>query len=86
MSGKPQGRKPRSRTEASAGVMSYGDFNGGARPGELDSGTDAYAMAPGVVRVMRLEPDNGDGVVQDRGIPSDMTMGGRQPASMKRQR
>jgi hypothetical protein len=77
MSGKPQGRKPRSRTEASAGAMSYGDLNGGARPGQLDSGTDAYATAPGVVRVMRLEPDNGDGVVQERGKPSDMTMGGR---------
>ena len=57
--------------------MSYGDLNGGARPGELDSGTDAYATAPRVVRVMRLEPDNGDGVVQEREIPSDMSMGGR---------
>jgi len=77
MSGKPQGRKPRSRTEASAGAMSYGDLNGGARPGELDSGTDAYAAASGAVRVMRLEPDNGDGVVQERKMPSEMTMGGR---------
>ena len=77
MSGKPQGRKPRCRTEASAGAMSYGDLNGGARRGELDSATDAYATAPGVERVMRLEPDNGDGVVQECGIPSDMTMGGR---------
>ena len=57
--------------------MSYGDLNGGARPGQLDSGTDVYAAAPGVVRVMRLEPDNGDGVVQERRIPSDMSMGGR---------
>ena len=57
--------------------MSYGDLNGGARPGELDSGTDAYAAAPGAVRVMRLEPDNGDGVVQERKMPSEMTMGGR---------
>ena len=48
MSGKPQGRKPRCRTEASAGAMSYGDLNGGAGPGELDSGTDATATAPGV--------------------------------------
>jgi len=54
-----------------------GILNGGARPGQLDSGTDAYATAPGVVREMRLEPDNGDGVAQERGIPSDMTMGGR---------
>jgi hypothetical protein len=57
--------------------MSYGDLNGGARPGELDSGTDAYATAPGVARVMKLEPDNGDGGVQERGIPSDMSMGDR---------
>ena len=57
--------------------MSYGDLNGGARPGQLDSGTEAYATAPGVVRVMRLEPGNGDGGVQERGISSDMTMGGR---------
>ena len=77
MSGKPQGKKPRRRAEASAGAMSYGDLNGGARAGELDSGTDAYATAPGVVRVMRLEPDNGDGVVQERRIPSDMSMGSR---------
>ena len=77
MSGKPQGRKPRRRTEASAAAMSYGDLNGGARPGQLDSGTEAYATAPGVVRVMRLEPDNGDGVVQERGIASVMTMDGR---------
>jgi hypothetical protein len=77
MSGKPQGRKPRCRTEASAGAMSYGDLNGGARPGELDSGPDAYAAASGAVRVMRLEPGNGDGVVQERGISSDMTMDGR---------
>jgi len=77
MSGKLQGRKPRGRTEASAGAMSYGDLNGGARPGELDSGPDAYAAASGAVRVMRLEPGNGDGVVQERGISSDMTMDGR---------
>jgi hypothetical protein len=77
MSGKPQGRKPRCGTEASAGAMSYGDLNGGARAGQLDSGTDAYATALGVVKVMRLEPDNEDGVVQERGVPSDMTMGGR---------
>ena len=57
--------------------MSYGDLNGGVRAGQLDSGTDAYATAPGVVRVMRLEPDNGDGGVQERGIASDMTMGDR---------
>jgi hypothetical protein len=55
--------------------MSYGDLNGGARPGQLDSGTDAYATAPGVARVMRLEPDNGDGVVQERAISVAMTMG-----------
>ena len=48
MSGKPQGRKPRGRTEASAGAMGYGDLNGGAGPGELDSGPDAGATAPGV--------------------------------------
>jgi hypothetical protein len=77
MSGKPQGRKPRCGTEASAGAMSYGDLNGVARPGQLDSGTDAYATAPGDVSVMRLEPDNGDGVVHKRGIPSDMSIGGR---------
>jgi hypothetical protein len=77
MSGKPQGRKPRWRTETSAGAMSYGDLNGGVRPIQLGSGTDAYAMAPGVARVMRLEPDNGDGGVQERGISSGMTMGGR---------
>jgi len=41
--------------------MSYGDLNEDARPSQLDSGTDAYATAPGVARVMRLEPDNGDG-------------------------
>jgi hypothetical protein len=57
--------------------MSYGDLNEGARPGELNSGTDAYATAPWVARVMRLEPDNGDGGVQERGIASDMTMGDR---------
>jgi hypothetical protein len=57
--------------------MSYGDLNGGARPGELDSGTDAYAAALGVARVMKLEPDSGDGGVQERGIPSDMSMGDR---------
>ena len=57
--------------------MSYGDLNGGARRGELDSGTDAYATAPGVERVMRLEPDNGDGVTQERVMSSDMSMGGR---------
>ena len=77
MSGKPQGRKPRCGTEVSAGAMSYGDLNGVARPGQLDSGTDAYATAPGVERVMRLEPDSGDGVVHERGIPSDMSIGGR---------
>jgi hypothetical protein len=77
MSGKPQGRKPRWRTESSAGAMSYGDLNEGARPSQLDSGPDAYAAASGAVRVMRLEPDNGDGGVQERGISSDMTMGGR---------
>jgi hypothetical protein len=64
--------------------MSYGDLNAGARPGELDSGTKAYAAAPGAVRVMRWEPGNGDGVVQERGIRSEMTMGGR--AGQKRQR
>jgi hypothetical protein len=57
--------------------MSYGDLNEGARPSQLDSGTVAYATAPGVARVMRLEPDNGDGGVQERGISSDMTMDGR---------
>jgi hypothetical protein len=34
---KPQGRKPRSRTEATAGPVGYGDLNGGSGPGELDS-------------------------------------------------
>jgi hypothetical protein len=57
--------------------MSYGDLNGGARAGLLDSGTDAYATAPGAERVMRLEPDNGDAVMQERGILSKMSMGGR---------
>lgn len=41
MVGKPQGRKPWGRTEASAGAVGYGDLNEDAGPGELDSGTDA---------------------------------------------
>jgi len=57
MSGKPQGRKPRSRTEASAVAMGYGDLNGGTGLGKFDGGTDAMAAAPRGITSMRSEPD-----------------------------
>ena len=53
MVGKPQGRKPWGRTEASAGAVGYGDLNEDAGPGELDSGTDAGATALRGVRPVR---------------------------------
>jgi hypothetical protein len=38
-------------------AMCYGDLNGDAGLGELDSGTDVTAPAPTVAKSMRLEPD-----------------------------
>jgi len=55
----------------------YGDLNGGSRRGDLDSGTDAQATAPGLVGEMRLEPDKGSCGLHERSILSDMTTGGR---------
>jgi len=77
MSGKPQGRKPRSRTEASAVAMGYGDLNGGTRLGKLDSGTDARGTAPRGVESMRLEPDIGDARGQEGWICASMSTGVR---------
>ena len=77
MSGKPQGREPRSRTEASAVAMSYGDLNGGTGLGKLDSGTDARATAPRGAKSMWPEPDIGDARVHERWICASMSMGVR---------
>lgn len=77
MSGKPQGRKPRGRTEGSGAAMGYGDLNGGTGLGKLDRGTDTRAAAPRGVKPMRSEPDIGEARVQERGIPGPMAMGVR---------
>ncbi len=77
MVGKPQGRKPRGRTEASAGAVGYGDLNEDAGPGELDSGTDARTTTLRGVRPVRPEPYIGDARVQERWMPGAMTMGVR---------
>ncbi len=77
MAGKPQGRKPRGFTGASAIAMGYGDLNEGSGLGKLDSGTDARATAPWGIKPMWLEPDIGEARVQERWIPVAMTMGVR---------
>jgi hypothetical protein len=75
MVGKPQGRKARSRTEASAGPVGYGDLNGGSGPGKLDSGTDVGATALRGVKPVRSEPCIGTARVQERWMSRAMTMG-----------
>ena len=77
MSGKPQGRKPRRRTETSAGAVGYGDLNVGTGLGQLDRGTDARATAPWGIELMWSEPDIGEARVQERWIQGPMTIGGR---------
>ena len=68
MSGKPQGRKARGRTGASAIAMGYGVLNGGTGLSKLDRGTDARATAPWGVKAMWSEPDIGEARVQERWI------------------
>ena len=77
MVGKPQGRKPRGRTEASAGAVGYGDLNGGSGPGELDSGTDVGATALRGIKAVRSEPCTGDARMRERWMSRAMTMGVR---------
>ena len=77
MVGKPQGRKPRGRTETSAGAVGYGDLNGGSGPGEFDSGTDVGATALLGVKAVQSEPCIGDARVQERWMTRAMTIGVR---------